>query len=88
MIICSSAADQVSWESKNYENSVFTRKLMEALQGRKDRTTMIEAYKQLRILVEAEVLKDRGDLQTPVLYNKSWTGKDPVLAVQASTQAK
>ncbi|MBX9719872.1 MAG: tetratricopeptide repeat protein, partial [Candidatus Obscuribacterales bacterium] len=32
MIICSSQANQVSWESKDYENSVFTRRLIESLQ--------------------------------------------------------
>ncbi|MBS1989632.1 MAG: tetratricopeptide repeat protein [Cyanobacteria bacterium SZAS LIN-3] len=84
MIICSSSADQVSWESKNYENSVFTRKLMEALQTSKDKTTLMEAYKRLKVLVETEVLRDRGDLQTPVLWNKTWHGKDPVLAVDVS----
>jgi len=84
MIICSSSADQVSWESKNYENSVFTRKLMEALQTSKERTTMWEAYKQLKILVETEVLRDRGDLQTPVMWNKTWQGQDPILAVDVT----
>lgn len=83
MIICSSLAEQVSWESAKYENSVFTRRLMEALQSKKDKTTMIEAYNQLKVLVESEVLRDRAELQTPVLWNKGWTGKDPVLAVEA-----
>jgi len=87
MIICSSSADQVSWESKNYENSVFTRKLMEALQTSKERTTMREAYQQLKVLVETEVLRDRGDLQTPVMWNKTWHGQDPILAVDVAPGA-
>ena len=37
MMLCSSLAEQVSWESKNYENSVFTRRLMEALQTNQTR---------------------------------------------------
>lgn len=82
LIICSSQAEQVSWESANYENSVFTKRLIEALQCNKDQTTIMEAYKRLKILVESEVLHDRAELQTPVLWNKGWTGKDPVLAVQ------
>jgi hypothetical protein len=53
---------------------------MEALQSKKDKTTLIEAYNQLKVLVESEVLRDRAELQTPVLWNKGWTGKDPVLA--------
>jgi tetratricopeptide (TPR) repeat protein len=84
MIICSSAKEQVSWESKDYENSVFTRRLIEALQTRQDKTTLLEAYKQLKVMVESEVLRDRGDLQTPVLLNKGWTGKDPELAVETA----
>ena len=86
MILCSSLAEQVSWESKNYENSVFTRRLMEALQSNKDQTTMSEAYKVLKLLVESEVLRDRANLQTPVLWKKDWNGKDPSLAVQPARQ--
>jgi uncharacterized caspase-like protein len=86
MVICSSQSDQVSWESKHYENSVFTRRLIEALQTNKDKTTMFEAYKQLKILVESEVLKDRGNLQTPVFLNKHWQGKDPILAIEPVTR--
>jgi tetratricopeptide (TPR) repeat protein len=82
MIICSSQSDQVSWESKHYENSVFTRRLIEALQSNKDQTTMLDAYKQLKVLVESEVLKDRGNLQTPLFLNKRWMGKDPVLSIE------
>jgi len=86
MIICSSQADQVSWESRNYENSVFTRRLMEALLSNKDQTTIFNAYKQLKILVESEVLRDRGELQTPLLVNKNWLGKDPTLSTDTSNK--
>lgn len=82
MVLCSSMAEQVSWESKNYENSVFTRRLIEALQANQDKTTMKEAYQQLKFLVESEVLRDRCNLQTPVLWNKEWIGKDPILAIE------
>lgn len=81
MVLCSSLANQVSWESKNYENSVFTRCLIEALQSKEGQSSMLEAYKRLRILVEAEVLRDRGDIQTPLLNNSQWLGKDPSLSV-------
>lgn len=82
MVLCSSMAEQVSWESKNYENSVFTRRLIEALQSKQDKTTMLEAYNQLKFLVESEVLRDRCNLQTPVLWNKEWIGSDPILAIE------
>ena len=82
MVICSSLAEQVSWESKNYENSVFTRRLIEALHSDNKKTTMLQAYKKLKVLVESEVLRDRGNLQTPVLVNKEWTGGDAVLSIE------
>ena len=85
MVLCSSMAEQVSWESKKYENSVFTRRLIESLRVNKDKTTLLEAYKRLKILVESEVLRDRSNLQTPVIWNKDWSGKDPVLAVQSES---
>jgi hypothetical protein len=55
---------------------------MEALQTDKDKTTMMEAYKRLKVMVESEVLQDRGNLQTPLLVNKNWIGSDPALAVE------
>jgi len=80
-LLCSSLADQVSWESKEYTNSVFTKRLMESLQFKGDKTTLTEAYYNLKDAVESEVLRDRGEVQTPVLNSKLWTGGDPVLAV-------
>jgi tetratricopeptide (TPR) repeat protein len=81
VILCSSLADQISWESKNYPNGVFTRRLIEALQCKGDDTSLSEAYKQLRQSVESEVLHDRGNLQTPQLSNKDWSGGDPFVGV-------
>ncbi|MBX9693514.1 MAG: tetratricopeptide repeat protein [Cyanobacteria bacterium] len=88
MVLCSSLAEQVSWESKNYENSVFTRRLIEALQVNQNKTTILDAYRQLKFLVESEVLRDRANLQTPVLWNKEWSGGAPVLAIEASSAAQ
>ena len=84
VVLSSSLADQVSWESKNYPNSVFTRRLIEALQCNGPSTTLRQAYDQLRNLVGSEVLSDRSVVQTPNLYNKDWTGGDPVLAMPAA----
>ncbi len=83
VVLSSSLANQVSWESKNYPNSVFTRRLIEALQCNGPGTTLRQAYDQLRGLVGSEVLSDRSEVQTPSLYNKGWTGGDPVLALPA-----
>lgn len=79
-ILCSSLADQVSWESKQYENSVFTHRLIESLK-QSGKTPLTQAYTKLRSEVESEVLRDRGELQTPVLNMQSWNGTDPILSV-------
>ncbi|HEY9712699.1 MAG TPA: caspase family protein, partial [Chroococcales cyanobacterium] len=81
IVLCSSLADQVSWESKNYQNSVFTHQLIEALQCDGKQTTLHQAYDHLKKSVESEVLRDRGAMQTPNLSNKLWQGGDPSLAV-------
>jgi uncharacterized caspase-like protein len=87
IVLCSSLSNQISWESKNYPNSVFTKRLIEALQCNGAETTLKQAYEQLRASVGTEVLGDRGAVQTPDLANKNWTGGDPVLAVKASGKA-
>lgn len=80
-VLCSSLADQLSWESKTYQNSVFTRRLIEALNSKGEKTTLSDAYSYLRDAVESEVLRDRGALQTPVLNQKLWSGGDAILTV-------
>ena len=82
LVLCSSAADQVSWESKQYPNSVFTRRLIEALKAKGASTSMTDAYKQLTTSVEQEVLRDRSVDQTP-MFKDNWQGGDlaPLMAV-------
>lgn len=87
-ILCSSLADQVSWESKTYPNSVFTKKLMEALQTKGPQTSLTYAYNYLRDAVESEVLRDRAAVQTPILNTKLWTGGDAIMAVKPSKPRK
>ncbi len=85
-IICSSAPDQVSWESKTYPNSVFTHRLIESLERKNAEVDLNEAFDYLREQVESEVLRERGKLQTPLLFSKSWQGPPPVLSVRAGKQ--
>jgi tetratricopeptide (TPR) repeat protein len=79
MVICSSSQEQVSWESKNYPNSVFTRKLIESL-GTK--TPITDAFNRLKTEVQLEVLRDRSSLQTPIIWSKLWRGSAPVLSIE------
>lgn len=80
VVISSSKPEQVSWESKRYQNGVFTHQLMEALQSKGADTKIEDAYASLKDGVEAEVRFDRTVAQTPLLLSK-WQG--PPLALLA-----
>lgn len=79
MIICSSEPNQVSWESKRYPNGVFTRQLIEALKTGGSKGTLGQAFDRLKEATEAEVLRDRGELQSAVLKTK-WQGEALILS--------
>lgn len=84
MVICSSEPQQVSWESKRYENSVFTHQLIEALRRADSKEpTLLDAFARMKDSVMSEVLNDRKELQTPVLKTK-WQGKDLILSSPAT----
>lgn len=73
LVIASSQPSQVSWESKKYQNSVFTSCLIEALKQNGGRTTLGAAFQNMKDRVEDEVLRDRGQLQTPEMKSH-WDG--------------
>lgn len=79
LVICSSGPSEVSWEGKNYQNGVFTKHLIDSLKLRGEYTRLGEAYTHLKGQVQAEVLRDRGELQVPQLKSK-WQGNDLMLA--------
>jgi tetratricopeptide (TPR) repeat protein len=81
LVISSSAPNQVSWESKQDENSVFTKYLMDGLAKKGDKTTLEDAFQYMKDRVQEEVLRERGVLQTPVLKS-SWKGNDLVIGAQ------
>lgn len=82
LVICSSQPQEVTWESKNYQNGVFTRHLIEGLRENDGNVSLAEAFKYVQKRVQEEVQRDRGVLQTPVLKSK-WSGHELVLAAQA-----
>jgi uncharacterized caspase-like protein len=65
VILCSSTKNQQSWESQEYPNSVFTKRLIDALNSSGSGTKLGEAFSVLKTNVEGEVLRDRKQLQTP-----------------------
>ncbi|MBI5174614.1 MAG: tetratricopeptide repeat protein [Candidatus Melainabacteria bacterium] len=80
MVICSSAPDQVSWESKQYPNGVFTRQLIDILAADGGGNPLSKIFLQLKDNVQAEVLRDRGRVQTPE-FKSAWNGNDLKLNV-------
>lgn len=79
LIICSSEPAQRSWESNNYPNGVFTRQFIESLKQKDGGSTLGEAFQMTRDRVAQEVLRDRGELQRPVLKS-AWSGSELVLS--------
>lgn len=80
LVITSSAPDQISWESKRYQNGIFTRKLLEALRINGKNTTLGDAFPYVEKSVSAEVQEDYASRQNPVMKSK-WNGNALVLAM-------
>ena len=87
LVICSSNPEESSWESKRYDNGIFTRKLLEGLRMNGKRTTLGEAFPFVQKSVAAEAQEDYAARQTPALKSK-WSGNELVLALMPSTPAK
>jgi hypothetical protein len=81
LVICSSKTDQVSWELKNVPNSVFTKYLIDGLRLNGPKTKLGDAFGYMQDKVQETVLRERGELQTPVLRSE-WKGDDLVVAVK------
>jgi uncharacterized caspase-like protein len=79
LVISSSTPSQVSWESKEVQNSVFTRYLIDGLRHNGDKTTLGDAFTFMKDKVQNEVLRARGVLQTPVLKSR-WQGSDIIIS--------
>jgi hypothetical protein len=75
MVICSSSPNQLSWESKSAQNSVFTKRLIEGFKVKGADTSIGDTFDYVKKKVEEDVLNERGQLQTPVLKSK-WEGDD------------
>lgn len=75
LVVCSSSPNELSWESKQYNNGVFTARLMEGLRKKGRDTTLAEAFNHMKDSVQQEVLHDRGQVQTPV-FKALWHGAD------------
>ncbi|HEY9677518.1 MAG TPA: tetratricopeptide repeat protein [Drouetiella sp.] len=77
IVMSSSATDQRAWESDSFKNSYFTHYMIEALKA-PGTHTIDQDFAALKQKVQADVLKDRGELQTPVMAT-ALTGSSFVL---------
>lgn len=81
MVICSSSPNQLSWESKTAQNSVFTNRLIEGFKIKGKDTTVADTFDFIKKKVEEDVLRERGQMQSPVLKSK-WNGDDLRISVK------
>lgn len=84
-VICSSTKSESSWESKNYQNGIFTHTLIESFQTNGSHTKLSEAFNKLKTGVQAQVAAERGVSQTPVLEASKWNGDELVLALSPAS---
>ncbi len=82
LVISSSAPDQRSWESDDLKNSYFTRYLIDSLKN-SPASTVDQAFNNMKQRVQQSVLKDKGEVQTPVMSG-TFYGPKLVLAVAPS----
>jgi tetratricopeptide (TPR) repeat protein len=75
VVICSSLPEEVSWESKQYQNSVFTRHLMDGLKSKGVKTSLGDTFEYTRARVQKEVWSDRRQNQNPVMKS-TWAKTD------------
>ncbi|MGH9549527.1 MAG: tetratricopeptide repeat protein, partial [Terriglobales bacterium] len=67
VVISSSAPDQRAWESDELQNSYFTRFFIDALGSKDVKPSVDQAFNSMKSKVQAAVLKDKGEIQTPVM---------------------
>ncbi len=83
LVICSSGSEERSWESKRYQNGIFTRKLIESLRTTGKKTKLGHAFPNMARAVAAEAQEDYVHGQNPTLKSQ-WKGNELVLAVPAA----
>ena len=77
LLIASSSANQVSYDSSEYQNGIFTHNLIAGLRKYPD---LKRAFEYTKSGVEADSIKQFGQSQTPVLKDSDWKGSSLILA--------
>jgi tetratricopeptide (TPR) repeat protein len=75
LLVSSSGPHERSWESKRYQNSIFTRQLIDSLVRERQRNELRSVFPTIRDRVSSEVSSDYlGNTQTPGLSGL-WSGR-------------
>ncbi len=82
LVISSSGPQEQAWESKGYQNGIFTRYLINALRQNKGTIDVQKAFAMIKDKVQWEADRDYGAKQTPQLGG-SWSGQELILSVPA-----
>lgn len=88
LVICSSRPDEQSWESKRYENGVFTKSLLDGLRSSGGKVTLGQAFTAAQKMVENEVKEDRPNARQSPMLNAKWSGNDIVLSAMPAEPQK
>ncbi len=82
MVISSSEPDQQSWESKRYQNGVFTKRLLEAMRGSEGQVPISKAFEDAAVMVQREVKEDYPGMRQKPVMNSKWRGDNLVIAIK------
>ncbi len=82
LVITSSSPDQRSWESDDLKNSYFTKYLIDSLK-QSNNGSVDQAFNSMKQKVQQSVLKDKGEVQTPIMSG-SFLGPALVLGITPS----
>lgn len=83
LVISSSLPTERAWESDKIKNSFFTRYLIDSLSTDGGNIPIDTAFNKMRTRVQADVLKEKGELQTPVMGG-AFKGQQLILGVPPS----
>jgi Tfp pilus assembly protein PilF len=83
LVISSSLPTERAWESEKIKNSFFTRYLIDSLSADGGNVPIDAAFNKMKAKVQADVLKEKGELQTPVMGGV-FRGQQLVLGVPPS----
>ncbi len=84
IILASSKPNETSWESSQYHNGIFTKRLIDCLSANPN---ILKAFPALKNSVADDVQHEFGKIQTPHLKADGWEGKDLLITAPCTGSA-